>query len=654
MSRCKLIVAVVLGGLFRTGSLIAQNTTPAAQQTQPKPDSSPPGATPADQNAPQAGNGKVLFSRSVEDNADSKSAKPDATSPAVPATTGLEATPEERNSLTFLSYDLDVRLIPRQESLAVRARFTVRNDSDKPLKRLALQLSSSLKWEQIRSGATSLAFAQHPVDSDTDHTGSINEAIVTLPRELGTKQELQLEALYSGQASLNAERLERIGAPTLTGERSDWDQVSPDLIALRGFGNVVWYPVSAPTAMLGDGAKLFSEIGRQKLRQQQARVSMTVTSEYTADTLAPNLAVLNGQIVPVVQIAAPQNSYPGVVTANLPPTTLGFATPSLFLLNRDKVEGTGVTVYPAPEDLDSTPSITAAVNIVTPLVLQWLGNKPNAQLAVAGLADANDIPAEEGSVFFTGFKAKPDPKEIENAMVHSLARAHFQSPRAWLAEGVPQFLGSLWVEQVQGREIALEAMNSARGALALAEPGAPSETAGQPLFQAYDTVYLSTKATYVLWMLRDLAGDDHLAAALQAYVPAQDTSPDYFEKLVEKASGKDLKWFFDAWVYKDLSLPDLSIAGVFPTKSAGTAQSPESQWLVAFDLSNEGYAEAEVPVTVVSTTTSITERLRIPARGKLSHRVLIGGLPTEVRVNDGTVPELQDSIHIRKLTDVAK
>jgi hypothetical protein len=83
--------------------------------------------------------------------------------------------------------------------------------------------------------------------------------------------------------ALSGERLERIGAPNISAERSDWDRVSADFIGLRGFGNVVWYPVSAPPVMLGDGAKLFAEIGRQKLRQQQAQVKMTVTSEYSAD-----------------------------------------------------------------------------------------------------------------------------------------------------------------------------------------------------------------------------------------------------------------------------------------------------------------------------------------------------------------------------------
>jgi hypothetical protein len=655
MSSCKFFAAAVLSGWLGISSSFAQNTkpnaTPPAQATpSAKPDASPSNPS-ADQDAPPSGTGKVLFSRSIDD--ENTAAKPAGrASPAPPAsspTAGLEATPEERGSLTFLAYDLDVRLIPRQESLAVRARFTVRNDGDRPLKRIALQLSSTLKWEQIRREGASLVFAQHLVDSDADHTGAVNEAIVTLPRELAPKQELHLETLYSGLVSLSAERLERIGAPTLAGERSDWDQVSPDFIGLRGFGNVVWYPTSAPVAMLGDGAKLFAEIGRQRLRQQQARVAISITSEFTADGLAPNLAVLDGHIVPVVQTAAPQNAFPGIVTATLPPTILGFSTPSFFLLTREKVEGNGVRIYPAFADLDSTPSITTAVNVVSPLIQQWLGARPGEQFTVVGLPEANDVPAEEGSVFFTGFKATPDPKDLENAMVHSLARTYFPSPRVWLAEGVPQFLGSLWVEQVQGREAALEALNSARSALALAEPTTPGEAGGQPLIQASDAVYYRTKANYVLWMLRDLAGDDHLAAALQAYAPEQDTVPDYFEKLVEKSSGKDLKWFFDAWVYQDLGLPDLSITGVFPSKTSGTTQTGSNEWLVAFDLSNDGYAEVEVPVTVTSTATTITERLRIPPRSKISHRILIGGLPTELRVNDGTVPEVQDSIHIRKL-----
>lgn len=168
------------------------------------------------------------------------------------------------------------------------------------------------------------------------------------------------------------------------------------------------------------------------------------------------------------------------------------------------------------------------------------------------------------------------------------------------------------------------------------------------MIHASDIVYYRTKATYVFWMLRDLVGDAQLAAALTAYRPAEDTTPEYFERLLEKSTGKDLKWFFDDWVYHDRGLPDFSIRGVFPSHAA-TAD----QWLVAVDISNDGFAEAEVPVTVRSKNATVTERLRIPGQGKVSHRVLIGGEPTEVQVNDGTVPEVRESEHVTTMTPSA-
>jgi hypothetical protein len=265
-----------------------------------------------------------------------------------------------------------------------------------------------------------------------------------------------------------------------------------------------------------------------------------------------------------------------------------------------------------------------------------------------GLPDPGDIAAEEGDAFFTGFKATPDPKEVENAMVHSLSHVYFHSPRVWLNEGVPQFLGSLWIEQIEGRSAALESLGEGRSPLALAEPGTPGEANGESLIDASNIIFYRIKATYVLWMLRDLVGDARLAAALRAYAAADDTTPEYFEQLLEKSTGKDLKWFFDSWVYHDRGLPDLSITGVFPSKSA-----TEGQWLVALDISNDGYAETEVPVTVRSKDAIVTERLRIPPRGKVSRRMLIGGAPTEVQVNDGTVPEVAESLHLRKLTSSA-
>ena len=218
------------------------------------------------------------------------------------------------------------------------------------------------------------------------------------------------------------------------------------------------------------------------------------------------------------------------------------------------------------------------------------------------------------------------------------------SPRAWLSEGVAHFMGTLWVEKQRGRDKALESLESGRTALALAEPASPGESSGQPLAQAISPVYYRTKAAYVFWMLRDLAGDPALSAALRAYSSRRRTPHRDYGRMPAPATSKssssrpalrrDLSWFFADWVDADKGLPDICHrrASFPPLPTAGN-------WLVAVDLSNSGYAAAEIPVTVRTADTSVTQRVLVPARGKAAQRILIQGKPTQVQVNDGTVPE---------------
>jgi hypothetical protein len=98
-------------------------------------------------------------------------------------------------------------------------------------------------------------------------------------------------------------------------------------------------------------------------------------------------------------------------------------------------------------------------------------------------------------------------------------------------------------------------------------------------------------------------------------------------------------------VYHDRGLPDLSIAGVFPNKA-----SVPGSYIVAVDVANSGAAAAQVPVSVSSGTTTVTEMLRIPAKSRVSHRFVLQGQPVEVAVNDGTVPEVEASVHKETLT----
>ena len=599
-------------------------TCAGAQQTPP----------PAD--VPAEHPGTVIFSRSVED----------GEAPAKPAapTAEVHATDGEREAITFLTYDLDVHLQPRESAMAVRTRVLVRNDSSGPLSRLALQISSSLRWTGVHVDGAPVAFSQQVVNSDIDHTGALREAVIPLARPLGPQESLSLDLTYEGTAALSANRLEQIGTPADIAEASDWDRVSDEFVGLRGFGNVAWYPVASVPVALGDGAKFFTEAAAERQRQSQATVTMRVTEEFFGE--APNLAVLDGEVLAVTPTSLPAAAgVPGIVICTLPPAKLGLASPSLFLATRTAREGNGVKVFARTEDVANAQAYLSAASIVAPLINRWLGTEPRGALNIVDLPEGEDAPFEDGDVLFANVRAT-EPGKLTDALIHSLSHLYFSSSYAWLQEGVPSFMGSLWLEQNRGREVAIQQMDNTRGALSLAEPGeAPSAGMDQTLLVARDPVYYRTKATYVLWMLRDLAGDNALARALRAYQPGSDTAGTGFEQVLAQASGKDLKWFFDDWVYHDRGLPDLSIAGVFPNKA-----SVPGSYIVAVDVANSGAAEAQVPVSVSSGTTTVTEMLRIPAKSRVSHRFVLQGQPEEVAVNDGTVPEVEASVHKQTLS----
>jgi len=600
--------------------------------------------------------GQVIFSRSTDENGQTttQSTQSAAQTAAAPkpqlAPPQVAAEDAERLAVTFTEFDIDVRLRTAEQHMAVRALVTVRNDGKTPLERIPLQLSSSLNWERIRIGGRDVAFSVATLNSDADHTGQLHEAAVPLDSPLAPGAAIQFDLAYSGIVAPSAQRLLTIGTPEDVALHSDWDSIGVAFTGLRGFGNVVWYPASSVPVILGDGARLFDEMGEHKLRMAGARFRLRLTVEFPHGQ-APNVALIDGHPA-TLAVTEPgdldqSQEVAGVATASLEGAVLGFEAPSLFVAIRKPHPGANLTAWTLPEDDISAQAWTAASAEVTPFLQSWLGQRPRSQLTLLDLPDPQDAPFETGALLATTIRPA-NPDQLDGILAHALTHAWMQSPRAWLSEGVAHFMGTLWVEKQRGREQALGALEAGRTALALAEPESPGQSSGQPLAQAVSPVYYRTKAAYVLWMLREVAGDQTLSAALRAYNPAadlgKDTGPSSFEKLLEQAGTRpNLSQFFADWVDADKGLPDLSIEGVFPS-----TPTPGS-WLVAVNLANSGYVSAEVPVTVRSDTNSVTQRVLVPARGKAAQRILIQAKPIEVQVNDGTVPEIQASVHVTRL-----
>lgn len=645
----------------------------------------PQSSQPSPQDQSTEHHGQVIFSRSTDENGQITT----TAGPAAPQSDGQPvkapvATDDERQAITFTAFDLDVHLELDERHIAVRALVTVRNDSQLPLAHIPLQISSSLTWEHIRVAGHDAPFTVATLNSDVDHTGQLHEAAIALAQPLAPGATLQLDTTYSGVIELNAKRLTVIGTPDETALHSDWDMIGTDFTGIRGFGNVVWYPASSIPVILGDGARVFDEMGEHKLRMSAAHFRLHLAAEFPHGH-APNVAVMNGQLAPLTVTDAPTegDEVSGVATASVDSPYLGFEAPSLFLAARTERKAENTELFALPADESALEDWSASAANVSPFLRGWLGEKPRSTLAILDLPDPNDAPFETGSLLVTTLH-EATPEQLDGVFAHALTHAWLQSPRAWVSEGVAHFMGTLWIEHVQGRKKALESLETSRIALALAEPASPGAGSGQPLGQAIAPVYYREKATYIFWILRDLAGDAALSAAFRAYSPSADAALGLGEKstggmlegLLEKSGNAavdgssssqpsqpalpaddfapqptdtglpaGLSWFFVDWVDADKGLPDLSIGEVF------AAPTEAGNWLVTVNLANAGYAAAEVPITVNSQETSITQRVLIPGHDKAIKRMLIQGKPAQVQINDGVVPETQASVHIKTLGD---
>ena len=606
-------------------------------------------ASPAAQTKPA---GKVLFHRSLDGNGNTVSSTGAEGKGSAKVLEASVASDAERSATAVTGLDLDVRLNTEAQQIAVRGLVTVRNAGSAPLMRIPLQISSSLNWERIRVGGKDVQFAVAKLDSDSDHTLQLHEAVVQLAEPLAAGASIQLDVLYSGKVETQAPRLASLGGSDDSVGHSDWDEISSQFTALRGFGNVVWYPAASVPVTVDEGARLSEEIGRQKLRAEGSAFRLKLTVEFPHGQ-APTLAAVNGRALKLSRedTKGLDADVAGVATADTGETKLSFESPSLFITTQTAHAGTHMTVYCGSEDELAVKSWLEAGKLVSPMIERWLGTQPRTELTVLNLPDSDDVPWEAGPLLAIPVRNEATNR-LESVLSHAMTHAWMASSPYWLDEGAANFMGTMWDDHERHRDRALATLEGGRSALALLEPPSPGEAQGQPLLKATSAVYYRTKAAWVLWMLREMVGDDALGAALQASNAAAEKDgargAGAFEAALKAAApGRDFKWLFTDWIDADHGLPDLSVDKVFPN----AVQS--GNYLVSVTISNSGYAAAEVPVTVRSATNTTTERVLVPARGTVTPRLLVQGKPTEAQVNDGTVPETEATVHILHLDETA-
>jgi hypothetical protein len=537
----------------------------------------------------------------------------------------------DREAFTFTNYDLTVQVEPEQHRLGVRGKITLRNDSATPQKVAVLQISSSLDWRLIKAGDKAVQFVRQPFTSDIDHTGSLSEAIVTLPQPIAPQSTIDLDIAYEGVIVLDATRLTRIGTPENIAKSSDWDQIDTNFTAVRGAGYVAWYPIATEAANLSEDANLFEVLSRWKTREVGSRVHLKV--DVSRDGAEPLVELIVNE--PSCTIVYESMGGVRLASADCTYRPLGLTAPAFVIAAYQYSESPGIYIHYLPGHEMSAAAYADAAEKVVPLITDWFGTQ-REKARTLDLPDAKATPFETGSLLLVPLTSA-DSKLAGLAAAHQLAHAAFLSFRPWIEEGLAHFAQALYLEQQKGRQAAIEYMELHRSALSQIEqtivvPHSEDEVNRSLVKTANEELYRS-KAMCVWWMLRDMVGEQALKKALAAYRSEQDQEPSYMPRLIAAQTQRDLQWFFDDWVYRDRGLPDFKVESAFSRKTMNDS------FMLTITVDNLGTAGAEVPVIIKFKGGEVMRRLEVHAKNIAVVRVEVPAAPQEIVVNDGSVPE---------------
>ncbi|MGI4758338.1 MAG: hypothetical protein ACRYGF_15995 [Janthinobacterium lividum] len=446
----------------------------------------------------------------------------------------------------------------------------------------------------------------------------------------GSRFHLRLTLEYTGA---------RPDAAFFCGERQPLTSLGPDPAVSGGIATAEWTRASlglhTPSLFIAEGAP--QEVADGLLRVVTDRADTAAAAGEAAARIRPMLAEWLG--------AAPQHPL-DVLDLPIPGAT-GFADGSLLV---------------AP--LTTAPVAALAPSLVQPLASAWLP----ADIAAPWLRDG----------------------------LPTFLQAVWVERTAGRATALAGLAASFRTLQTQAAPPESSSSSSSQPVQALATFGPSLATCTDPLCTRF-------KAAYVFEMLRGMLGDSALQQAISGWAVKAAQTPQgsssietaSLEDLLQQVAGtRKLDWFFKSWVDQDQGLPELRIVTVAPRRveraspinylpqarkpvagpigaepvaptdprdmserdaaafaaANGDASGPApGSWLVAVEVQNTGSTEAEVPVTVRSGGLTNTLPLRVPGHGRATIRVPFEADPQEVLVNDGSVPETNESTHRRSI-----
>jgi len=237
-----------------------------------------------------------------------------------------------------------------------------------------------------------------------------------------------------------------------------------------------------------------------------------------------------------------------------------------FAMQRvDTFDGKPIETWVYPQDRDAgfadfaTPTkqvLAFYSDYVGPYAYDRLANIQASSVA-GGMESASAILYNESAV--TGTRSV----RWRNVVIHEIAHQWFGNAvteadwdDVWLSEGFATYFTLLFIEHAYGRDEfvrGLEASRQTVRAFAEKNPGYTIVHRNLRRMEEVTSSHTYQKGSWILHMLRGVVGDEAFQRGIRSYYQrhfnGNATTAD-FRRAMEEASGRELGWFFDQWLYK--------------------------------------------------------------------------------------------------------
>ncbi len=168
---------------------------------------------------------------------------------------------------------------------------------------------------------------------------------------------------------------------------------------------------------------------------------------------------------------------------------------------------------------------------------------------------------ENASCIFYAEESVTGTRSSEDLLAHEIAHQWFGDmateksfAHLWLSEGFATYFTDLYFEKKYGRDAAIKRLKKDRDdAISFAKISTHAVVDSTKDLMSLLNANSYQKGGWILHMLRNEVGDTLFQKIIQSYYNQyQGSNADTrdFEAVAERVYGKDLKWFFDQWLYK--------------------------------------------------------------------------------------------------------